>query len=64
MDKVLKKRRYIDKRFRTVDSIPDSDIKFDLQEQFDSPDNSFVTSTVSRSLTHGEQLNLITTNFI
>ena len=34
------KKCYTDSRFRTVDSISDSDFKFELKEQLDLPDNT------------------------
>ena len=55
---------YIDSRFRTVDSISDGDFEFELKEQVHLPDNTFVMSMIFQFLTHGEQLNLITTSFI
>ena len=38
MDNV--KKCYIDSRFRTADSISDSDFRFELKEQLDLPDNT------------------------
>ena len=60
MDKVRK--CYIDNRFGTVDSISDSDYKFEFKEQIDLQGNK-VMSKIGQSPTHGEQLKLITTSF-
>ena len=38
MDKI--KKVYIDSRYKTSDSISNSDFKFELQEQFEVPDNT------------------------
>ena len=38
MDKI--KKAYADPRFRTRDSNPDSDVKFEIKEQLELPDNT------------------------
>ena len=61
MNKV-KKKCYIDNRFRTFGSIPDSGVKCESKEQLDLPGNTAM-SMIFQFLTHGEQLGHITTSF-
>ena len=61
MDRI--KKVYIDSRYKTSDSISNSDFKFEIKEALDLPEIQYVTSVIYQFLIHGIPKKIIIISF-